>query len=373
MTRFAVLCVALCLLLSGCRHTGEVENQAYALILGMDRLPDGRLRLTVRVPRIGDSAAADGGKGEKGSKYLTFSAEAEGWPDACEALERATPRPLNLSHMELVVISRVLASQAGFEDLIQRVAQTPHLYTTARLIVCEGSAEAFVKSQDTVIGTRMSAELNAMLTHYIGAGFIPESTLADMYYASRSVYSDPVAIYARLEEASGQETAPGEASSGIPETPMKQRYEGTALFRGGVLVGTLNADQTRALCLIRGNTRSIPLDVDGRAVDLTLEDGPNLRVLHNDRGAVLRVDMRFSASDAVSQDRLRSVSDRMWSVFMDLISHCQSLGIEPFGFSERAAGRFATLREWLDSDWRRQYASADADVRIEIRGQGITF
>ena len=56
-----VLLAALCMALSGCQVTGEVENQAYVLVLALDSADDGDLTLTVRVPQIGKS----GGKGEQ--------------------------------------------------------------------------------------------------------------------------------------------------------------------------------------------------------------------------------------------------------------------------------------------------------------------
>ena len=353
------LAVALCLLLCGCQRTGELENQAYVLILGLDRLPDGGLRLTARVPKIGNSAP-DGGQGGQGGKYLTFAAEGADWADALEALERATPRPLNLSHIVLLVISRAAASQAGCFELLRQVAETPHLYTTARLVVCDASAGDFIGGLDTVIGTRLSAELKAMLSHYAEEGFIPRSSLADYYYAAGSVYSDPVAAYARLSAEPG-----GSAES----SPMKQRYEGAALFREGRFIGALGPEDARLLSLIRGDTGALTLDLNGRAVELTLQGGAKRRVDIGEGGARLRVDMGFSTLEALSEDRLRSVTDRIRSSVTDLIARCQALGCDPFGFSERAAARYATLSAWLSSGWRRMYAEASVDVRIRLRGQ----
>ncbi len=53
VTRLFVLIALPCLLLCGCQRTGEVENQAYVLVLGMDRAEDGLLRLTARIPKVG--------------------------------------------------------------------------------------------------------------------------------------------------------------------------------------------------------------------------------------------------------------------------------------------------------------------------------
>ncbi len=367
VTRLFALAVALCLILGGCQRTGELENQAYVLILGVDLLPEGGLRLTARVPKVGNSAP-EGDKSGGGSKYLTFAAEGDGWAGAREALERATPRPLNLSHIVLLVISRAAASEDGCFDLLRQIAETPHLYTTARLVVCAGDAGEFIGGLQTVIGTQLSAELNAMLNHYANEGFIPESSLADFYYAGGSVYSDPVAAYATMSTAPRSEGADSPEPGGSAEAvPMQQRYEGAALFREGRFIGALGPEDTRLLGLIRGDIGALTVDVDGSPVELTLQGGAKRRVDMGEGGALLRVDMDFKTLDAVMENRLQSVSDRLRSSVMDLIARCQALGCEPFGFSERAAARYATLNDWLSCDWRRLYAEAGVDIRVRMR------
>ena len=104
--------LAVALLLSGCRVSGEVENQAYVLALGVDRMDDGLLLLTARVPQIGKSGESGEKQGSGG--YLTFTGSGNGFPQALEALEQATPRQTNLSHIELIAVSEALASETDF-------------------------------------------------------------------------------------------------------------------------------------------------------------------------------------------------------------------------------------------------------------------
>ena len=338
-----------CLALGGCQRTGEVENQAYVLMLGLDRGQDGLLRLTARVPKVGRSGSGDGELASGGGKYLSFTASGADWPQACEALERATPRPLNLSHIGMIVASRTLASEAGFPALVRRVARTPHLYTTARFVVCEGSAGDLVSAQEAVIGQRLSAELQAMLAHYADEGTIPDSSLADYDYAVYSIYSDPMAILARLDD------------QGSPV------YAGTALFREGVCVMTLDADQTRLLRLIRGEAKGLDIALDGRTVELTAEGRAKRRVATGAEGTLLGLEVRLSTADEVTDSDIERVANRLRYSFVDIIEQCQRAGVEPFGFSERAAAGYATVPQWLSSDWRSRYASAQirADVRVD--------
>ena len=361
---------ALALLLSGCGVSGEVENQAYVLVLGVDRVEDGRLRLTARVPQIGKSKAA-GQDGEDGG-YLTFSGSGENYPQALESLEQATPRKMNLSHIELLVVSEALAREERFGELIAQIAETPHLYTTARFVVCEGDARAFIEAQDAVIGARLSSEINAMLNQYAEQGYIPFASFADAWYLTGSVYGDAVAVRGFTQTA---RDAPAVSLvdtptpvAGTATSPMGQRYAGAALFREGRMVGTLDSNQTRLLNLIRGEIDEFPFECDGRRYALTPEGKARHRVDIDTNSMALSLDVHFSTLDDVCALDAALLEAEMERALFDVIQVCQRVGSEPFGFAEDAAASYLTLKKWRAFDWRALYESATVNVSVQIDG-----
>ena len=116
-----------------------------------------------------------------------------------------------------------------------------------------------------------------MLTHYAAKGFVPDSSFAEVCFSTGSFYSDPVAIRAGLVEgADATSDAASESSADerrILASPMRQLFSGAALFREGILVARLDAERTKLLSLIRGETKSICCEHDGRTVELTVESG----------------------------------------------------------------------------------------------------
>ena len=53
--------LAALLLLGGCSHHAQVENQAFLLVMGLDRAEDGGIEMCAQIPRIaGNSQSADG-------------------------------------------------------------------------------------------------------------------------------------------------------------------------------------------------------------------------------------------------------------------------------------------------------------------------
>lgn len=370
MRKFGLIALLACaaLLLCGCGVSGEVENQAYVLVLGVDRLDDGQLELTARIPKIGKSKAGESGEG--GGDYLTFSASGGDYPQALEALEQATPRQMNLSHIELLVASEALAREEGFATLVSQIAETPHLYTTARFVVCEGRARDFIEAQETVIGTRLSSEINAMLEHYAQRGTIPDARFADAHYLLGSVYGDPVAILGATAQPAESPAlsliSPSSPTEGV-SSPMGQRFFGAALFREGRMVGALDARQSMLMNLIRGDVRAIPFECDGRSYTLTVEGRVKREVRLEDGGMALRVTVRLSTLDDVCNEDAARLEDDLEIALRDVINECRRVGAEPFGFAERATGHFTTLDAWRKFDWRAKYAQAQVETEVSIR------
>ena len=359
--------IALSVALCGCQVTGEVENQAYVLVLAVDQADDGGVTLTARVPRIGKGGVKrDGGESE-GSPYLTFSVSAPTWSAALDALQWATPRRVNLSHIEMLVVSEALASQPSFHDLMNQISDTPHLYTNVRFVVCAGSAKAFLEAGETVIGTRLSSEIRAMLSQYAHQGYIPDAGFADACYTANGIYGDPVAIRGYTDAQSPSNDGGG----AVVESPMLQRFSGAALFRGGRFVHALTSRQTRLLNLIRGQISVFPYEWQGETFDLSVDAPPRRRV--NIEGGVVSLALTLRLHDPGGiLDADAALLERAIKEDIErLIGLCQRLNCDPFGFAESGAAHFPTVSQWLAFDFHARYRDAllEAEVCIE-RGRG---
>jgi len=356
----AALIVSLCLPLCGCQETGEVENQAYVLVLALDRGDNGGLTLTARVPKIGKGGGKDDEGGSGSNPYLTFSVWAPSWSQALDALQWATPRRINLSHIEMIVASGALASLPSFAGLLNEVADTPHLYANARFVICSGDAGEFLEAGETVIGSRLSTEIRAMLSQYAQQGFIPDVCLADVCYAFCGIYGDPVAIWGETSD-SGDEEAP---ASRVTASAMRQRFPGAALFVGGRFVRALSSRDTRLLNLIRGQTDVLPCEWRDGTVVLIAEGKPHPRATIDGDGLALSLSLRLRAPDG-----LADVNDLEASITGDisrLVRDCQRLGCDPFGFAESAAALFPTVPSWTTFDWPAHYSSARLDIDLTV-------
>ena len=359
ITLLSVVCAVSC----GCSVSREVENQAYVLTMGVDIAPDSGLELTVRIPKVGQSDPDTDGKAA--SPYLVFSASGGDFPEALEDLQSRVPRELNLSHLKLLVVSESLAASDAFPSTINRIAETPHLYTAARFVVCEGPASAFVKAQKTVIGKRLSTEIDAEFDHLALHGRIPDARFADAYFAGNSIYGDPVAIWGCTEPKSEDE-AVGPAADSEPE----DRYAGAAVLKDGRLVERLNAEETLLLNLIRGRREAFSYPSGGKSCTLTQARKPRISVGIRNDVVQIRVDIALATVDTLSSGTALRIAGDIEADIAALVRRCQQLRIEPFGFAERAATRFLTVDDWLAWNWRERFSSADVDVCVTLPATG---
>jgi len=371
MRRVCVMLCLICAVLTGCAVTGEVENQAYVLVLGVDEAQGGGIALTIRIPRIGQGGGDGGGDGEPGGAepYLVISASGDSYAQALENLQWAVARELNLSHVKLLIASEALASDARFPGLISEIAETRHLYTTAGFIVCEGRAVDFIEGQETLLGSHLSSDIDAMFRHYFAHGYIPSATFADLYYATRSCYSDPVGIWGfpdTGEKPAAAVLEPEESRlNAATKTASSRQYLGAALFRRGALAGRLDASETLCLNLLTGRVNAFSFESGGRAWALSSALATKIDVRTD--GDRPRIAVRVALTSADPGDP-RALEDDLARSIGDTIAKCQRLGVEPFGFAERAAGRFPTLPEWLDYDWRSRFAQAEVSVAVRVSG-----
>lgn len=353
--------------LTGCAVTGEVENQAYALVMGVDRTSAGGIELTIRIPRIGHGDSGGEGAVGKGEPYLVLTAGGDDYAQAMEHLQWAAARELNLSHLNLLIVSEDLARGMEFPALIREIANTRHLYATAGFVVCEGRAGDFIEGQETLLGSHLSSDISAMFRHYAAHGFIPGATFADLYYDTLSCYSDPTGLWGFPD--SGEQAAAAiietdeAALNAQTKTASSRQYLGTALFRDGVCVGRLDGAETLCLNLLTRQVEAFGFEADGRVWALSSALPPRVRARRD--GEKMSIDVTVSLASENPGDPTAAEAAVARSI-MQVVDRCKALRVEPFGFAAKAAARFATLGDWLQYDWRARFPEADIRVTVHI-------
>ncbi len=352
----------LVLLLGGCSAARQVEEQAYAVTMAVDVEESGAMTVSVQVPSLGGVAKANG-EGDDGG-YVISSATGASFEAALALLNETIPRMLNLSQIKSLIIAEELARREDFGMFLREIKQYHLLYGEAGLIVCQGSARGMLEQQKALIGVRLSNSVVIALEQYSLLGTIPCVTLATALYASESVYEDPIAVLAAV---SGVEMGADYAGSLSRTGDNRDEYYGGALLKNGRMVGRLSGGEMQLMNLLRGADQPMAMIVDGVAMNLERQGMPDVSVdLRGDKpvidvGLCLLVSM---TDDSFNPDDIAAALAARYDA---LTSHCQSLGVDPFGYARAAAAQFLTIPDWQAYDWHERFKTARVTYAITLQ------
>ncbi len=369
------------LLLSACSVSRQVENQAYILALGVDQTQDGGIQLTVQIPKISAGQESSGGQGGSGSPYMPLAVTGADYEYAIERLNWAVPRDMNLSQLELIVLSEETARSENCPELLERIANTEDIYTAASVVVCSGSAGDFVSALKPNLGSRLSADLHATLEHYQGLGIIPSCSLAELYYRTNSVYGDPMAGYAVFEksEEKPQDAAKNAASSlsgsldflsGKHESEIETRYLGAAVFSNGRCVAVLDGDEAILTNLINNSLDSFRYVCGEESLFFRAASNAEVVVETDTEPAVICVELDLSIEEQEHPPDEAAIRKQLTADLLAVIDAARSIGADPFGFAENAAANFLTLDDWLKYDWKAHYREAEVRINLHFSSAG---
>ena len=347
------------LLLSGCSGT-NIGAQAYAVSMGIDLIDGGRVEVSVQMPTLSGGGNAEG-SGSGGSKGYTFaSAAGDTLTEALETLNATVPRALNLTGVKSIIVSRRMAQDNMFREVLEELALAYRVYGAAELIVCAGEAKSFIEEQKAVIGQRVSESISVSLDHYRKAGIIPSAKAADVFYLSRSMYGDPAAVLAAAE---GEEQEEGYAGSLDVSGDGMNQYHGAALFADGRMVGKLTGTQTQLLNVMLGNLPEFSWVVDGVPVRI-ISSRPRVSIELSGEVPEIEVELRFQMMESKGGLNSSRLEEVMLERLNEMTEYCQSVGTDPFRYAEYAVRHFLTVEKWLEYNWREQFANAEIRYRV---------
>ena len=357
-----LLCCLIALTLAGCSEDRQVENQAFVVILGLDIREENELGLAAIIP--GETGKSDDPSGE--SAYELYKSAGRTFPEALETLTMVSPRRVNLTQTKMIVLSEALARSMRCASLLQELAETYTLYSSSFFTVCEGEAGIFLKCMIPELSAGAPGSLAALMEYHSEQGTIPGTTFADVYYRSHSVYSDPIAVLAGLEEKRAPVSS-GSDDEGKPATQQKPVYAGGALFRDGVMAGKLDAEQMAYANVLQGKVKEISFFHDNWGVRALVDGRPHFKIDTSVKPSAVTCTLMLRAYPLVGSPGLADIKTRIEQEMLAVLQKCADLRVEPFGLAELVACRYPTIQKWEDVDWREMFANARIVLRIDVQ------
>ncbi|MTV48191.1 hypothetical protein GJ688_04230 [Heliobacillus mobilis] len=263
----------LSILTNGCYDRREVEDMSYPVAIGLDKGVTDDLRFSVQVENVGGTQGG-GGMGQSGqgqaTKNFVFTVDAPNPYAGMNMINTFLSKQLNFQHIKMIAVSEDLAKSGELEKYLPGMTRIAQIREIPNLVITKGKVDDFLKENTIVVGSEI-IKATYMVINLEGKNteLFPIVKFFDFYTATKSNMEQPIAtlantnFYRNLVESgvdnkksntNGQPYVAGE----LPRSGgQKREFFGTAVFRGGKMVGELNGDETRLLQMIRGDfTRS---------------------------------------------------------------------------------------------------------------------
>lgn len=358
----------LCLLLTGCWDSIEIQHRAFVTGVGIDAIsegpsPEDTFLVSIEVPKF-SSAAQSGGGGHIPSSYILQSTA----PTIFGALRNIAARSdlsLFFGHMRLLIVGED-AARRGLGDILDVWERGTEASRRFRVVVAEGDARDVLSVSTSTTEVTSSFIYSVMDNADKTSRFITGSTYGGILMA---LHETGNVLLPRV--------VPGKQDVAVA---------GSGIIKDWKLVGWLDETETRAVGLVLGYITGGAIDVinypeSGKRVSLEILNATKqvkAQVAGNEVTANVKVTLDLRVSEASVQEKvtgeeyLRSleqaaalqIKQDIQRVIQKLQKEFQAdvLGIGWLVQRERP-------KDWqrLESSWSEVFSQAKMDVEVTVR------
>lgn len=195
---FFLILILLCSLfcLSGCYDYRGIESLAYVVALGIDKVDNNSIRLTLQfaVPSSSDSSSSS----SQAKDSTIIDVECSTIDSGISLVNSYISKKVNLSHCKAVVISEELAYE-GVADYIYTLVNNIEFRPDCYVIISRCDAYYFLKNSTPTLESVPARYYELIANSSYSTGFTESIYLSDFYRNILSVTAQPVAILGRCE------------------------------------------------------------------------------------------------------------------------------------------------------------------------------
>lgn len=317
--------LALCMSLCSCGDYREIENEAYAVMIGIDNVStEAGYSYSLRL------------MGEQ-SEVITIVA-----PSLNSAIKQYTgegSRDLSLKNLRMLAVSYDVA-KSGILKHIDPIVLDTNTKNSIMLAVCNGSAEQFISSER--FGNTQEIEL-----------VVSERLHSDLY--------DPISV-SKIHNGIYSTIKDAYASYVSEITDKGCIINGSVYFSGDKAVGVLDGDETAMIKAAFGRMAGYELTSDEREFEISSKRPCKIGV--NSGKIYVTVYLKCTENgksvDIVPEKVTHLLSDRLEAALSD----AQSAGSDILGIGGAVAKQHATIGGFENSNWKCRYRTAQINVNV---------
>lgn len=418
LRKMIALILISCLTLTGCYDASEIDEQVYALAIGVDKGVENAIRVTFQYATYKDGGGGGGmgggggGGGEKDESgevdgTIVTTVEASSLLEAMNVINTSTNRRISLMHTKMLVFAEDYAKE-GVARYVEPLVRFRELRELMSVVICKGMAEDFLTENKAFIGTNPSKAMEITFQQSKNTGYFPDTRFKDFYVSLLTPYGQPTAIYAGVNEfnqldevqppnyqeaplLTEVEMEPGQ----IPRKgATKREMLGTAVFDGDRMVGTLFQHETRLFLMATGKYKRgfFTLEDENKpgyiyVLEIQLSRAPRVSTRFEKGKPVIDLELVLDV-DVISiqsrkhyeklgniQDFEQGIAQHFEQELNQLIAKTQDMNADIFYFGKKIAGHFLTIQELDEYNWKARYKDAEINPKVEahVHRSGYVF
>ncbi|AKN30091.1 spore gernimation protein GerC [Clostridium carboxidivorans P7] len=387
------------LLLTGCKDSSEVDDNVYAVVIGLDKGINNKVMVTIQYPVYmqTNGEGKGSGMGTNGSNANVHSVEGPSMLECINLMNMAISRRISLVHTKMLVISEDFAKE-GIGDFLSPLARFRGVRRTMFVVVTKGTAASFIQENKTNIGPSLTKSIELMMAQSKNTGFFPPENFHNFYRDILSNYGNSVAIYAGLNEGKNIQLEGGKRKSQLViekdinpgEMPRigtsKREFVGSALFNGDKMVGSLNPYETRYTMMVKGQFRQGIMTIEdkkspGEGIIVSIRNGrpPKINARFENGKPVVDINLNIEADIGAVHSRINYESLNLIENLNKQLQEEIKDGVEKviektkkeyktdvFEFGKKFAGYFPTIPEWENYHWLFHYPETKVNVNVVV-------
>jgi spore germination protein KC len=380
--------------LSGCWDQVEVEELAYIIAIGVDKVDDNKVKITYLIsnPESG-SAAQEGGSQEPPREIISF--EAEDFISSRNLANTVIAKQITYDLLRMIIISEDFARDENFIRWIYDATKSMEIKRDIKLLVTKEETAQFLQSNKPLLETRPHEYYEKILATGNEIGTSPKSQLNQFFRITEADADLFLGIYGTSVQGEKNNSAdsPHKIVAGEfefeGETNTTQ-FLGSAVFKEGQMIDTLSIEQTRMAILLNPTLKPgyfigiLPDPFDEKhKIAVRMENTSPLKFkmkLKSEKPSInvtvpLTIEVLSNHSmtdydkDEAKRNKLReSIQEHFSKDFNEFVKKTQEeYQTEPFGWSLLARKHFSTLADWEKFDWMKTYADMKIHVDVQVK------
>ena len=393
LKRIIVLCILTIFIfnLTGCYDVTGIEENAYAVAIGLDISESNDLELTLQIATEGNDSGGESSSSSTQSKQTNITTvKCSSINSGLSLINNHISKQANLSHCQVLVISEKLATY-GIAEYIDTFLNNVELRNDCSIIISKCSAKDYLNNVNPSLETLVARFYESTLQSAKYTGYTINISLAEFYSKMKDTSCEPYAILGAVSTESGSNSNPKLNSDNTAgENPITDKDViddfGIAIFKNDVLVGELSGLDSICHVIINNEldecTISVPNPFEsGKYLDLLLTSKSNTKcnvsyvnndplisvdIYLNGRGLSLDEHIKYDSEESLNLIESSATKYIESQISNYLYKTAKEYNSDICGFGRCAIPNYLTLEEWNNSNWLGNYKNSFFDVKVHL-------